>query len=160
MSYTADILTGLAAYLAAGTYGDGYDAGGYEGTGAVGTFRLSGTYGDDDIVPIFLGDMPGSPDKLIVLTAYPVDDAPSLSDSTTGLQVRTRGSAGSPRSVDDLDDAVFDRLHGARGITAGAVRIVQVIRRSGAPMGVDGNRRHGRTNNFYVTAHRPSTHRT
>lgn len=144
MSFTGDVLKGLAAYLAAG---------------GVGTYLESGAYPANTDTPIFLGDMPGTPDRLIVLTAYPVDDDPSLSDSTVGIQVRTRGAAGSAGSVDSLDDAVFDRLHGARGITAGDVRIVQVLRRSGAPMGIDGNRRHGRTSNFYVTTWRPSQHR-
>lgn len=144
MSFTGDVLKGLAAYLAAG---------------GVGTYQPSGAYPSGTADPIFLGDMPGTPDRLIVLTAYPVDDDPSLSDSTVGIQVRTRGAAGSAGSVDSLDDAVFERLHGARGITAGAVHIVQVHRRSGAPMGIDGNRRHGRTSNYYVTAWRPSQHR-
>lgn len=145
MSFTGDVLTGLAQYLA---------------DGGVGTYLPSGAYPPGSDAPIFIADMPGTPDRLIVLTAYPVDDSPSLSDSTVGVQVRTRGAASSAASVDDLDDAVFDRLHGARGITAGAVRIVQVHRRSGAPMGIDGNRRHGRTSNFYVTAHRTSPHRS
>lgn len=144
MSFTADILTGLAQYLE---------------DGGVGTYLVTGAYPAGTDTPIFLGDMPAIPDRLIVLTAYPVDDDPALSDSVIAVQARTRGASGSAQSVDDLDDAVFARLHGARGIAAGDVHIVQVLRRSGAPMGVDGNRRHGRTSNYYVTAHRPSTHR-
>lgn len=145
MSFTSDVLTGLAQYL--------------EDRG-VGTYQPSGGYPTDAVTPIFLGDQPGSPDRLIVLSAYPVDDDPSLSDSVLGVQVRTRGLPSNPRSVDDLDDLIFDALHGARDITAGSTQIVQVMRRSGAPLGKDGNRRFERSSNFYVTAHRPSQHRT
>jgi hypothetical protein len=145
VSFTGDVLKGLAQYLE---------------DGGVGTYLESGAYPSGTVDPIFLGDVPSSPDRIIVLTAYSVEDDPSLSDSTLGVQVRTRGAAGSPGSVDSLDDAVFDRLHAARGIDANGVRIVQLLRRSGAPIGRDGNRRFERTSNFYVTAHRPSEHRT
>ena len=145
MSFTGNLLKGVATYLAAG---------------GVGVYQPNGTYPAGTDSAIFLGDMPGSPDRLIVLTAYPVDDAPALSDSTVGLQVRTRGVPSSAGSVDTLDDAVFDRLHGVHGLTVGGVRIVQAHRRSGASMGIDGNRRHGRTSNYYLTVHRPSQHRS
>jgi hypothetical protein len=145
MSFTGDVLKGLAQYLE---------------DGGVGTYEPTGAYPVSADAPIFLGDMPGTPDRVIVLSAYVIDDDPSLPDSAVGVQARTRGAAGSPGSVDDLDDAVFDRLHGARGITAGTVRITQILRRSGTPLGRDGNRRFERSSNFYVTAARPSLHRT
>lgn len=145
MSWTGDLLTGLAAYLAAGS---------------VGTWQPSGAYPTDADAPIFIGDMPATPHRLIVLTAYPVSDDPSLSDSTVGVQVRTRGAKGSQSSVDDLDDAVFDRLHGIHGLDLSTgLHIAQMHRQSGAPMGIDGNRRHGRVSNFYALVHRPSPHR-
>lgn len=146
MSWTGDLLTGLATYLAAG---------------GVGTWSAAGAYPANTDGAIFLQDVPGSPDRLIVLSDYLVDDDPSLSDSVTGLQVRTRGLPSSPASVDDLEAAVFDRLHGAHGLTLSTgVRINSIVRRSGTRLGVDGNRRHERSSNYLVTAHRPSQHRT
>lgn len=159
MSFTSDVLTAVAEALAGpsgfvDTFGEVYAGEG------VGTWRPNGAYQPTDATPIFLGDVPGSPHRLIALTAYTVDDDPSLSDSTLGVQVRTRGNVGSPRDVDELDDAVFDALHGARGLSHGNTRVVQILRRSGAPIGRDGNRRFERSSNYYATAHRPTPHRT
>lgn len=146
MSWTGELLRGLADYLA---------------DGGVGVWQPSGAYPAATVGAIFLQDVPSSPHQLIVLTDYPVSDDPSLSDSTVGLQVRTRGLPGNPSSTDDLDDAVFDQLHGLHGVDLSTgLRVSQCFRRSGTRLGVDGNRRHERSSNYLVTAHRPSSHRT
>lgn len=144
MAFTDDLLTGVAAYLAAG---------------GVGTWRPSGVYLLTDVRPIIITAVPASPDEVIVLTPYTVSDDYSLSDSVQGVQVRTRGTR-DPRTVQAVDDDVFGRLHGAHGVTLpGGLRLVACERQSGTPLGVDGNGRHERSSNYYLTVNRPTLHR-
>lgn len=145
MAFSDDLLAGVAAYLMAG---------------GVGTWKPTGAYLSTDADPIFITAVPATPDRLIVLTPYTISDEVSLSDSVQGLQVRVRGTK-DPRVAQDIDDRIFDRLHGAYGVNlAGGLRLVMCERRSGTPLGSDGNGRHERTSNFALTVFRPSTHRT
>lgn len=145
MPFTDQLLAGVAQLLA--------DAG-------AGTWRPSGSYLPGDQTPITVGTVPAAPDRVLTLTAYAVNDDYSLSDSTVGVQVRTRGDR-DPRTVDALDDAAFDALHGLGPTTlAGGVRVVAGWRQSGSPLGPDDSGRHQRSANFYLTVHRPSAHRT
>jgi hypothetical protein len=144
--FTTDLLTGLAAYIAAG------------GVGA--TYSTSGAYTVLQ-TGIVLGTVPQAPDRVITLSAYGVDDSPALSDSTIGVQVRCRWGGQDPRPVDDLQDAIYNLLHGATGITLSTgVKIVQCLRRSAVTLGQDENARWSNASNYYLTVHRPSTHRT
>lgn len=144
MSFTGDLLDGLAQLLA---------------TGGAGTYRADGTAYLPSETAIVLGGMPQTPDRVIVLSDYPVTDDPSLSDSVVGLQVRTRGGA-DPHDVKAVAGAVFDQLHGRTAFQAGVVRVVQALRQSGTPLGQDDNRRWEHSENYYLTVHRPSTYRT
>lgn len=148
MSATANLLAGMAAHLAA--------------TG-VGTWRPDGVYQPDDPVPITIAGLPDAPDKAVALTYYTVTDDPSLSDSVAGVQVRCRGGA-DPRDVLDVDDAVFDQLHGLTdadlGAAPNAVRVSEILRNSSVPLGRDSTGRWEHVSNYYVTVWRPSPHRT
>lgn len=93
----------------------------------------------------------------VTLAPYPVSDDPSLSDSVVGLQVTIR--CGDMQRVSDIADDVFSRFHGRQAGMLGTVRLVQSFRRSGANLGQDGNGRVGRTENYYLTVHRPTEHR-
>jgi hypothetical protein len=110
---------------------------------------------------IVLGNAPQSPDRIITLTAYGVSDSPNLSDSVQGVQIRTRWGGQDPRPVDDLDDAIFNLLHGrtALALTTG-VTVVQCLRQSTTTLGQDANGRWMRSSNYYLDVHRPSTYRT
>jgi hypothetical protein len=144
--FTTELLTGLAAYIAAG------------GIGA--TWSTSGAYTVLQ-TGIVLGAIPQSPDRIVTLAAYGVADSPALSDSVVGVQVRTRWGGSDPRPVDDLDDAIFDLLHGKTALTLSTgVTIVQCLRQSSASLGQDENNRWMRTANYYATAHRPSANRS
>ena len=147
--FSTDLLTGLAVYLAAG------------GLGA--TWSPNGTYTALQ-TGIVLGTVPQTPDRIITLTSYAVDDAPALSDSTLGVQVRCRWNGADPRPVDDLADAIFTLLHGKTGLTLGsgasAVTVVQCLRNSAVTFGQDTNGRWSNAQNFYLHVHRPSTNRT
>lgn len=110
-------------------------------------------------VGIYVGSMPASPDRAVALTAYPVEDNPALTDDITGIQVRSRGTQ-DPRVATDLDDAIFEVLQGATGLTLGGVYVTQLWRNSGGPMGADANRRHEMSSNYYAHTNRPTAHRT
>jgi hypothetical protein len=144
VSWTEQLLTGVAEHLAAA---------------GVGTWKPSGAYLSSDVRPIVISAVPSSPDEVITLTAYTVDEDPRDSDVIQGLQVRTRAGR-DPRGVDDLDDDVFDALHGLTDALLNGVPLVLAHRVSGAPIGVDGNSRHQRSSNYHLMANRPSPHRT
>jgi hypothetical protein len=143
VSFTGDLLDGVAALLA--------------GAGA-GTFRPAGAYQPGETAIVFAA-MPQTPDRAIVLSTYDVADDASLSDSVIGLQVRCRGGS-DPHDVEAIAGAVFDLLHGRTAYQAGAVRVVQSLRQSGTPLGRDDSNRWEHSGNYYLTVHRPSPHRT
>lgn len=143
MSWTVDLVTGVAEMLAAAE---------------VGAWRPTGTYVDGETA-IVLGPPPQSPERAVALTSYPVSDDAELSDVVVGLQVRFRGSR-DPRDVDDLADAVYEVLHGARGLVLGGVHTAQIYRQSALPLGLDGNARPERADNYYLQAARPTAWRT
>ena len=145
MSFTKDLLTGLAAYLH---------------SASVGTWKATGAYTSGQTA-IVIGALPQTPDRAIALAFYPVEDSPSLSDSVAGVQVITRWGGEDPTATDDLADGVFDALHGMTAVTLSTgVRVVQCLHQSGASLGRDGNGRWERSDNYYLTIHRPSTHRS
>lgn len=143
MSYTADLLAGVATHL---------------DTTGVATWRPNGAYVDGD-VPITIAGLPDTPDQAIALTYYTVTDDPSLSDSVAAVQVRCRGGA-DPRDVLGLDDGVFEQLHGLTDAQLGTVHIVECLRNSSTPLGRDSTGRWEHVSNYYLTLWRPSAHRT
>lgn len=144
MGYRTDLLTGIASLI---------DSGG------LATWRSAGVYAAGE-TGIVLGTVPSSPDRIVTLTSYGVDDDPTLSDSTTGVQVRTRWGGQDPRPVDDLADAIFALLHNRGPLTLSTgVRVVQIHRQSSTPLGQDTNARWSRSDNYYVAAHYPTPNR-
>lgn len=109
---------------------------------------------------IVLGGLPQSPDRVVALDTYNIDDDPSMSDSVLGLQVKTRWGGQDRRPVLDLAGGIYDALHGLHDVdlTTG-VRLVQCLIRSHTSIGQDDNARWRRVQNFYCTVHRPSPHR-
>lgn len=144
MGHTTDLLTGVAEHLAAQ---------------GVGTWRTTGVYAATE-TGIVLGLLPPSPDNVIALTGYSVSDDPTLSDGVMGVQVRTRTKGLDPRPTADLADAIFDALQGLGDVVLGGVRVQIVTRQSWVPLGADANGRQQRSDNYYATAHHPSSHRT
>lgn len=126
----------------------------------VGVWKTNGSYAANE-TGIILGGLPASPDAVIALMAYGVDDDPTLSDSVQGLQVTTRWGGQDPRAVARLTGLVFNRLHGLDGVDlATGVHVVSCFRRSWVSIGQDANNRYRTTQNFYATVHRPSANRT
>lgn len=144
--FQTNLLTGMAAYLAAG------------GIGA--TWKPSGAYTALELA-IVLYTMPEAPDRVITLSAYSDTDSPALSDSSIGLQVRCRWDGQDPRPVDDLQDAIFNLLHGKTQLALQTgVNIQQCLRRNAIVLGQDQNARWENVANYVLSVHRPSTHRT
>jgi hypothetical protein len=144
MSFSGDLLNGLAAFLAAA---------------GAGTYRSDGTAYTSGETAIAFAAMPQTPDRAIVLTSYPVTDDPSLSDSVIGMQVRCRGGV-DPHDVESISDAVFTVLHGKTAFDLGPVHVVQALRNSGVPLGRDDSNRWEHSDNYYLTVNRPSANRT
>lgn len=125
----------------------------------VGAWNPTGVYQSTDL-GILLKLLNATPDNAIALTAYPVTDDPTLSDTVTGLQVMTRAGGQDPRPVDDIADAVFNQLQGLHDTDlATGVHVVLVEHKGGSSMGQDDLHRWSRVDNYYVTAWRPSSHR-
>ncbi|MFF4701247.1 minor capsid protein [Streptomyces chattanoogensis] len=141
MSYTVDLLDGLACLL---------------DTARVGRYRPDGTYAPGETA-ITIAATPPAPDRVICLSAYPVTDSAVLTDTTTGIQVRTRAGA-DPREVDALDDAVHEVLHASGPYTFRSVRVQLISRASATPIGADASGRMERSANYYARAHRAHPH--
>ncbi|MEU5343005.1 minor capsid protein [Streptomyces sp. NPDC050597] len=135
MSFTRDLVDGLAQLLAAN---------------GVGAYRPDGVYaaGETAITDTAL---PPSPDRAVVLTAYMPEESPNLADCTVMVQVRTRAGP-DPREVADLDDAAHTVLHASGRHTFGSVRVQFIRRISAAVLGPDGQGRHERTSNYRIGA--------
>lgn len=107
---------------------------------------------------IVLETYPEGVDDVVTLTAYPVaNDVGDGSSDVVGVQamIRSRDRA----TVRALNAGIFDALHGRRGGMLGTVRLVSARRASGTNVGQDADGRLVRSENYYLTVHRPSTHR-
>lgn len=145
MGWTSDLLNGLAQLL--------------EDNG-VGDWKPGGAYTSSD-TGIYIGASPPGPARAIVLAQYGVDEHVSLPHVVAGVQVRTRAGP-DPTAVQDLDDAVFDVLHGLTDVTFGEAHVKQMYRRSNTSLGQarDSVDRWERSSNYYAdcthtTQHRP-----
>lgn len=141
--WTSQLVTALAQYL--------HDQ-------AVGVWRPTGTYTAGEIA-ICDRIIPPSPDRLITLSAYPILTPPDLQDVTTGIQCRLRGTT-DPQVCQDIGDAIFELLDGAKHLVLGDIRTVQIYRQSAGSLGQDGSERWEASHNFYVEAMRRTAHRT
>lgn len=137
--WTTLLFTGAAEYL---------------DDGGAGTWAPAGDYTDGQ-TGITIDAILPSPDQLITLTDYPIDDLPGIADVRIGMQVRVRGTT-DPRVAKDIGDLCYDLLHGLRAVTWGGIAVVQVLRISHAPMGQDPNKRFERSHNYAVDAMRPN----
>jgi hypothetical protein len=101
---------------------------------------------------IFKSKMPATPDKVLVVTWYPV-----AAGNTEGVQVRVRGEARSNVSAEDWAGDVLAALHGIHDRVWGGTQLALLAYQSGARMGFDGSDRDEVVLNFYATTSAPST---
>ncbi|MGW9385407.1 minor capsid protein [Streptomyces globisporus] len=141
MSYTADVVEGLAELLAEhglGTYGPPDEPYPTEGTAIV------------------LGVMPAQPDRVLCLTPYPITDTGGP-EAITAVQVRMRAGR-DPRAVYDLADDVFGVLDGREHYRLREVSVSLSWRQSEASLGLDGSNRMELTANYYFRTLRRTAH--
>jgi hypothetical protein len=123
--FSTKLVTGIAELLAAAGVGEW----------APNTVR-TGT----PVPWITLSNMPETPDQVICLTPYDAGQASAMTDTIPAVQVRTRGDRVSGTSL-DLQDAVYDVLHGRRrtllGTAPNQIQIVQALRRNVGQLGPD-----------------------
>ncbi|QKW51687.1 minor capsid protein [Streptomyces buecherae] len=141
MTYTVDLLDGLARLL--------HSAG-------VGVYRPDGVYAPGETA-ITIAALPPAPDRVVCLTAYPVAESAALTDTTTGVQVRTRAGP-DPRDVLALDDQAHAVMHGSTGHRFGGVPVQLIYRVSAAPIGGDSSGRWERSSNYHCRAHHAAPH--
>ena len=144
MGFETNFLKGWATYLA---------------TAGVGVYSTTDPYQPTDVAITFTA-LPQDPDNAIALGMYTVSDDPTLSDSVLALQVYSRAAGPDPTAVEDIGAAVYEQLQGLSNITlATGVKVLQVVRQGGGSLGRDENQRWERSDNYYVTVHRPSLRR-
>lgn len=132
MTYTTNLLEGVAALIA--------DQG-------LAVWRPDGVYAEDE-TGVTLAVVPDTPDRVITLSAYPVEDT-DLTDAITGVQVRTR-TGRDPRDADQLADNLFALLHNRRGFRLGGVWVALCWRQSQALLGQDEHGRMEASANYYL----------
>ena len=140
--YARDLLTGLAGIL---------------NTAGAGTYRGDGSAYLATETAITFGDMPDQPNRCITLATYPLTDAPKEALSQVGVQVRSRGLPGDFLDASDLNDAVFNALQGLQERTFGTCYLIQLLRKSSIPMGMDASKRWETSSNFYADINPPTT---
>jgi hypothetical protein len=127
--FNTKIATGIAELLAAAGVGEWLPNGQRTGT---------------PVPWITLSNMPETPDQVICLTPYDLAPASATTDTMPAVQVRTRGDR-TPGTAVDLQDAVYDVLHGRRrtllGTVPNQVQVVQILRRNATQLGQDSNAR-------------------
>lgn len=136
MSFTTDLLTGLATDL-----------------NAQGLATYNGGAGGN----VFLKALPTTPDRAVALTAYAATDEAAENLSTIRVQFWFRGNPNVATDVDDLADSVFMWLQGLQGRTYGSVFVAQAFRVSSIQLGVDGSKRSERSDNYSLICNLPST---
>jgi len=141
MSWTGEVVAALAEHIAAA---------------GMGTWRPTGVYAATE-TGIVVKAMPPTPNRVIVISPYPVAESAHLSDLTLGLQLRCRGSK-DPRDVDEMADDLRELLHGARGLVLGPARIAHLWRQSHASTGVHANDRWTTSSNFYAQTAQATAH--
>lgn len=133
VSYTRALVDGLAALLQEAN---------------LGVYRPDGPAFTATETAIVAGTMPEAPDRVLLLTPYPVEDT-DLTDTVTGMQIRMRAGS-DPREVGDLADDVRDLLHQRRHYWLGLVHVALSWRQSQAQLGQDTHGRTELTSNYYL----------
>lgn len=118
------------------------------------TWRPDGAYTPTETAATIKA-VPATPDRVVAITVYDVDDDPDPRQvvATFAVQLRFR-APGRPDAVDDLAQEAFEVMHGKHHTTFGQVPIGRCARQSVAPIGPDANGRHERTDNYRIVTRR------
>lgn len=147
MSFTDDLLQGVAAALSAA------------GVGVYDPARVW-TAADTAVAIVADGAVPPVPDRVIVLTDYPIADHASQPNSTIGVQLRFRGAPNDLTGLRTTRDAAYQYLQSLQQQPYGTTHVVQFLRSSSVPMGQDANQRPEYADNYYADTELPPGNRT
>jgi hypothetical protein len=142
MSFTSDLLKGLAAYLG--------------NAGISITYRPTTPYLATETGVVF-GLYPTSPDRCVAMTAYVATDEPKVALSKIRVELALRGIANDSLDVHNLGDDIFGVMQGAEDLTFGTAHVVQALRVISASGGVDANKRSMRSDSFSLDVDTPIT---
>ncbi len=146
--FNTKLVTGVAELLAAA---------------GVGEWSPNGQRTGTSVPWITLSGIPETPDQVITLTPGLALPDTAMTDTVVSLQVRTRGDR-APQTPIDLQDAVYDALHGRRrttlGTTPNQIMVVQIVRRNVGQLGLDSNSRWQWVSNYDVYVNRANANLT
>lgn len=142
MSFTSDLLTGLASYLASAGIGV--------------TYRPSAPYLASE-TGVFFGQYPTAPNRCIVLTAYAVTDQPKIAASRVRVEFALRGIPGDSLDVGNLGDDIFGVMQGLEHQQWGTAHMVQALRAISNATGVDDSKRSTRSDSYNLDINTPVT---
>jgi hypothetical protein len=141
MGYTEDLLDGLASATA---------------VAGIGLYQDT-AYATSDI-GIGIGDIPTDCVSGIGITDYlATNDSPNQALGLVGIQFLFRGLPDDRVSVTNLADAVFQLWQGVTHRQFGTCHVIQMLRRTSLPLGVDELRRWRRADNYYLDINPPAT---
>lgn len=129
MSITRDLLVGLKAELTAAGF----------------------------MTPGFYKELPTAPDRAYAISTYASADEPKVALSHIRVQFFFRGAINDSLTPDDDADAVFAVLQGLENRTYGSVQLVQCLRVSAIPLGIDTVKRTMRSDNYELDVDLPTT---
>lgn len=102
-------------------------------------------------------DLPTTPDLAVALNVYDSDDEVEVARGTHRVQAMFRGLPGDSLTCDDLADQVFGVWHAREGLWLGGLFVSLMSRVSRIPLGVDGNDRSLRSDNYELLIDEPVT---
>ena len=105
------------------------------------------------------GDLPSEPDEAVGFTLYASDDPVEVARADVRLQAMCRGARNDSLSASDVADQLFGVLHGLEGLWIGDLHVALCSRISVLPLGIDGNKRAIRADNYGLTVDVPVTAR-
>lgn len=119
----------------------------------VGTFKPTGVYSAGE-TGITLKAVPQSPDRIVAISIYAIDEDPDPTDPRRTYSVQLRFRAGTnPTDVDDIADAAYQALS-VDHQEWGTVRVNRCYRTVMAPLGMDANGRQERADSYRIVTQR------
>lgn len=100
-------------------------------------------------------DLPTTPHAAISLGVYDSADEVEVARGTHRVQAMFRGAPDDSLSCDDLADAVFGLWHAREGLWLGGLHVALISRVSRIPLGMDGNNRSLRSDNYELLVDEP-----
>lgn len=112
-----------------------------------------------NLPPIHLQGMRPKDGLVVGVSVYGVGDDPLSPMSTLGIQVAVRDTGERPQAAAALMAKVFDLLHGWQGTLPTGIRVSTCHRQSTSLLARDSEGDWHKSDNYYLTIHRPGRNR-